>query len=148
MFEIGIKMAKFKYTLRSGGAEGADTAFEKGADLGGGKKEIFLPWPRFNNHPSELCNPDPVTYEYVKLHPKYAYLSRGAIKLHARNVHQILGKDLRTKSKIVICYTDENRKSGGTKQALRIANNFKIPIFNLRKKEHRNEIINRLGIKV
>ena len=38
--------------LRSGGADGADTAFEKGCDFVNGKKEIFLPWQNFNNNKS------------------------------------------------------------------------------------------------
>ena len=32
-------------------AAGADTAFEIGADLANGKKEVFLPWKGFNKNP-------------------------------------------------------------------------------------------------
>lgn len=34
--------------LRSGGAPGADTAFEYGAKFAGGQREIYLPWSGFN----------------------------------------------------------------------------------------------------
>ena len=39
------------FKLRSGAADGADSAFEKFA---GNNKEIYLPWKGFNKHPSEL----------------------------------------------------------------------------------------------
>lgn len=41
MFEIGKELALLGYVLRSGGAEGADSAFEKGADSVKGMKEIY-----------------------------------------------------------------------------------------------------------
>ena len=37
--------------LRSGGAGGADTAFEDGADW---RKEVYLPWKGFNGNESKL----------------------------------------------------------------------------------------------
>ena len=43
------------FTLRSGGAQGADTAFELGAQL---RKEIYLPWRRFNGNDSHLYQID------------------------------------------------------------------------------------------
>ena len=40
------------FVLRSGGASGADTAFERGCDSVGGEKQIFLPWKGFNKSKS------------------------------------------------------------------------------------------------
>jgi hypothetical protein len=47
------------FILRSGGADGADKAFEDGYDSVNGIKEIYLPWKNFNNNDSPLygvCN--------------------------------------------------------------------------------------------
>ena len=56
MVKIGCHLAKMGWTLRSGGAPGADSAFEKGCDLGGGDKQIFLPWKGFQGNSSLLYN--------------------------------------------------------------------------------------------
>ena len=40
-------MARQGYTLRSGHAEGADRAFERGAYVAGGKADVYLPWANF-----------------------------------------------------------------------------------------------------
>lgn len=42
MEKLGGLFAKKGFILRSGAAEGADSAFEKGCDLENGHKEIFL----------------------------------------------------------------------------------------------------------
>ena len=55
-----------------------------------------------------------------------------------RNVHQILGLDLRTPTSAVICWTADGATSittedtGGTGQAIRIASDLGIPVFNLK----------------
>lgn len=116
--------------LRSGGAEGADKAFEIGCDMKNGKKEIYLPWKYFNNSPSELIVTNPSAFEIAKqFHPNWNYLSQGAKKLQARNSHQVLGIDLKTPSKFIICWTENGKGGGGTGQALRIARNYDIPCF-------------------
>ena len=51
---LGRELANDGWTLRSGAADGADAAFEKGCDISGGVKEIYLPWKEFNGHPSHL----------------------------------------------------------------------------------------------
>jgi hypothetical protein len=53
----------------------------------------------------------------------------------ARNAMQVLGPDLKTPSKFVICWTLEGKEIGGTSQAIRIAKDFSIPIYNLGKEE-------------
>lgn len=117
-------------TLRSGGAEGADQAFEIGCDLVNGPKEIFLPWKGFANSNSTLIVYDQRAFDYVdQFHPGAHHLKQGARKLQARNSHQVLGWDLETPSDFIICYTSKGKRSGGTGQALRMAEHFKIPIF-------------------
>lgn len=48
MYKFAQKMALHGAVLRSGGADGADTAFEWGCDKKQGMKEIYLPWNGFN----------------------------------------------------------------------------------------------------
>jgi hypothetical protein len=115
------------YTLRSGGAPGADSAFEAGAE----SKEIYLPWRGFNGNPSPLYT---ITPEALKIaaehHPAWDHCSSAAQKLHARNVHQILGKDLKTPVHFVLAWTKDGGATGGTGQAIRIARRCEIPVFN------------------
>jgi hypothetical protein len=125
---IGKYLGEQGYILRSGGAGGADSAFENGCDLVKGTKEIYLPWPNFNDNISNLIVKDPKAFDIAKqFHGGWDNLKQGAKKLHARNSHQVLGLDLKTKCDFVICYTP---KTGGTNQALRIAKYYNIPIFN------------------
>lgn len=115
--------------LRSGGADGADTAFENGCLFVNGKKEIYLPWKNFNNNKSKFYN---ISNEAIKIakefHPAWNKLSDGAKKLHSRNVYQVLGYNLNTPTDFVICWSDGK---GGTEQALRIARHYRIKIYNL-----------------
>lgn len=118
------------YVLRSGGADGADSAFEAGVD-DPDMKEIWVPWLGFNNHPSHLTPTDAAFDMASQFHPAWYRCSRRARALHARNCHQILGADLRTPVDFVICWTRDGGASGGTGQALRIAQHHCIPILNL-----------------
>lgn len=123
-------LAKQGYILRSGGAEGSDLAFEIGCNNVNGQKEIFLPWKGFNNSNSSLILNNPKAFEIAeKYHPYWHNLKEGARKLQARNSHQVLGWDLNTPSKFIICWTKNGKGSGGTGQAIRIAKAYDIPIF-------------------
>jgi len=139
------------WCLRSGGAEGADTAFEEGSKnalwIWSDRKssEIYLPWKNFNNNKSPLYLPDQIfsdkqrsieitctAFEIAaKYHPGWKHLSRGGKLLHARNSFQVLGHDLKTPSSLIICYTYMGHGKGGTGQALRIAKDYCIPIIDL-----------------
>ena len=66
-----------------------------------------------------------------KYHPSWTSCTHGAKKLHARNVCQILGQDLKTPSDLVICWTPGGQLKGGTATALRIAKDYGIKIENL-----------------
>ncbi len=127
---IGKYLANEGFVLRSGGAKGTDHAFEKGCDLSNGKKEIYLPWKGFEGSNSHLIVKDRKAFDIAKIfHPYWDSLKQGAKKLQARNSHQILGNDLNSPSKFVICWTEKGLGRGGTGQALRIAKHYKIPIF-------------------
>ncbi len=132
MEDIGAKMARAGMILRSGAAESADSSFERGCDAAGGKKEIFLPWPGFNGRKSEFVG---VTDEMIalakKYHPAWDKLGQGGEKLQARNGPQMLGWDLKTPSRAVVCWTPKGEITGGTGQALRIAADLGVPVINL-----------------
>lgn len=144
MKELAGAYALNGWVLRSGGATGADTAFEQGCKEHNGKCEIYLPWPGYNDNLSEYANP-PVEAFYAALdfHPNSsAIMKNDAVwKLMARNVQQILGEDLQQPlSRFVLCWTpdgaergeDTTVKTGGTGHAIRIATVFNIPVFNLK----------------
>ena len=129
-------MAKFMatdgHTLRSGGASGADTAFEHGCDEGAGLKEIYLPRKWYNRNESPLFD---ITLESRKLaskfHPNWSNLGDVGRFFMARNAYQVLGQDLKTPTDFIVCWTPGGKLVGGTGQALRMANHYRIPIFNL-----------------
>jgi len=131
MTEIAQFMDSQKYVLRSGGAEGADKAFEKGVTHLW-RKSIFLPWEGFNGNDSKNYKVSKGAMDLAeKFHSSWKYLSNTTKLLIARNGYQILGKQLNDPVKLVICYTYNGKDSGGTGQAIRIAQYHNIPIFNL-----------------
>ena len=125
------------YVLRSGGALGADTAFASGAGM---NKEIFLA----SDSTPEASK---IAQEF---HPKWKTLSSNIRNLMTRNVFIVLGRDLLTPSKFVLCWTkcgsekgeQTSASSGGTGHSIRIASHYGIPIFNLKKEETFQKIKN------
>lgn len=137
MMDIGKQLAESGWLLRSGRATGADQAFEMGAIMGGGKKEIFLPWEGFEkaprNHPDYIV-PDftPDLHDYAaSFHPNWGACSQGTKLLHMRNCCQVMGRLGDAPADVVICWTKGGKRNGGTGQALRIAEFYQIPIFDL-----------------
>lgn len=124
MEKIAARLGAGGFTLRSGGAGGADSAFERGA--AGFSMEIFLPWKGFNGNRSPHFSPSPEAFALAEqYHPAWHRLSQGARKLMARNSHQVLGANLDSPVEFIVCWTGP---SGGTCQALRMA---ACPVFNL-----------------
>lgn len=130
MQRIGARMAAEGYTLRSGGAPGADTAFEQGA--GPGASIIYLQWPDFRGHRSPYCNVSEGALAIAAQHrPEWSQLSRREKALHGRNVYQVLGLDLKSKTDFVICWTQGAKLHGGTGMAIRLAQAYSVPVYNL-----------------
>lgn len=124
-----LELSGFK--LRSGGANGADSAFETGVQ-DPKNCDIFLPWRNFNNNPSHLHDIRSEAYDMAEeFHPAWNRCSPAARKFHARNCYQVLGLSLDVPSDFVACWTPDGLASGGTGQALRIAQHHDIPVFNL-----------------
>ena len=143
LYNIG-QIAHFASTkqwiLRSGGAQGCDTAFEEGCDLVHGKKEIYLPWKGFNGNTSPLVSPSNEAINTARtIHPAFTSLTRPVKLLLARNMHQILGEDLNTPVRCVICWTSDgceshktySKRTGGTGSAIALASKQGIPVFNI-----------------
>jgi len=139
MERIGRRLAEAGWLLRSGAADGADSAFERGCVAAGGPREIYLPWSGFQNRtpqePGVLLVPASIRAEAERIaaeaHPAWQWLKHGEKKLHTRNVCQVLGPDLASPCRVVICFTKRGRGQGGTGQALRVAKAAGIPVIDL-----------------
>jgi hypothetical protein len=131
MTQLAACLERDGWTLRSGGANGADTAFERGV-VDPANKEIFLPWPGFNSSTSprnHICQ-DALNMA-AEFHPAWDRCSPAARKFHARNCYQVLGGSLQSPCKMIVCWTPDGLASGGTGQALRIANKHGVHVHNL-----------------
>ena len=131
MTRIAMKCCRLGYTLRSGGADGADKAFEAGA---GAMKEIYL---------AHHSTPEAEALA-SKFHPAWNRCSSFVRKLHGRNSFQVLGPALISPSTALVCWTpdgcishaERTIKTGGTGTAISIANAYNVPIFNLQRADH------------
>lgn len=142
MRALAGELARQGWTLRSGHAPGADQAFEIGAH---GQAEIFLPWPGYEDkvliQGARLERPDPEAYTIAReFHPNWAACSSGAKALHARNVHQILGRWLNDPSRFMICWTPGGNTTGGTGTAIRLAEHWGVETYNLALASHRGRV--------
>lgn len=145
---IGEKLSQRGYVLRSGGAQGADKFFA--SEVSEHLKEIFIPWKGFQEEINGIVSIDLPTYEQAKkiaesFHPAWERCSSGAKKLLTRNVYQILGRRLNEPVDFIICWTKDGKASGGTGQAIRIAENINIPVYNLKDEEIRGAVLTALG---
>lgn len=140
MTSIAAKRAEHGWLLRSGAAEGADAAFERGAVSAGGDTEIYLPFPRFRGHRSGIvASTLPNWHEAEAIaaahHPAWHRCSAVARQLLARNVYQILGRDLQSPVEDVLFFAPSTTArdgrivdaSGGTGLAIRLAASLQIP---------------------
>ena len=123
MTEIAKKLDS-KYVLRSGGAEGADKAFEAGAT----NKQIFSPKDSIPlwafTAVAELVAEQNWGVTLDKMKP---FVQR----LIARNMMIMLGSNGDEPVKFVVCWTPDGKVVGGTAWALRLAEKCNIPIYNL-----------------
>ena len=127
------------YILRSGGAEGADRAFEQGL-RDQRNKQIYY---------AEQASPAAMELA-AKYHPAWHHCKPYARKLHGRNSFQVLGFDLDAPSKFLICWTkdgcvshkDRSIQTGGTGTAISIAEAYGVRIINLQHPEQYNTLLN------
>lgn len=150
MEQLGQKLASNGAVLRSGGKRGADEAFERGCDKVVGRKIIFSPYGyNFRYRSGDKVHKE--TFAYTRKegrdaeriaaehHPNWSRLDAHCRCLHARNVHIILSLDCKSPVDFVLCWTPDgartaeetSRSTGGTGQAIRIASNHGIKVYNL-----------------
>jgi len=139
MNKLASELSDEGWYLYSGHADGSDYAFEYGSDRD--KAVIWLPWEGFNG-------PTEAKYWYVvgdnvkaqesvdEYHPSPKRLGRPGRALMARNYYQIMGDgDRWPVVSFVVCCSEPDRGGGvkgGTGQAVRMAMDKGIPVFNLR----------------
>lgn len=125
ILSLSLKLAHEEYTLRSGGAPGADEIFAAGTC----NQEIFV---------SKDATVESI--EYVKGCLPNNRSNFDAWKpytkgLLGRNMMQVLGKDLTTPVEFVVCYAPslvyEDDSPGGTGYAIRCAIKNSIPVYNM-----------------
>lgn len=128
-------LSKLGYTLRTGGADGCDSAFLSYTL----RAEVYVPWDRFNGIPMRFGIPKKA-YELASLYVnRWANMTKGVQALHARNMMQILGPYLDAPSDFVLCYTRDGCESkdtrtsdtGGTGSAIALASDHGITVINI-----------------
>jgi len=117
MTAVACNLSTMGFTLRSGGARGADQAFELGAT----KKEIY--YATDSSAEAEAIA--------ARIHPNWSACDKLARGYHVRNVLQCLGRDLATPSEFLVCWTPGAKAVGGTRTAIMVAAEHGIPTFNL-----------------
>jgi hypothetical protein len=135
MRALAARLESAGWTLRSGGADGADSAFESGTN----KKTIYY---------ANQATPASMAIA-AKFHPAWDRCSDFAKRLHGRNSFQVLGKTLDRPSKFLVCWTSDGCTShqtrtittGGTGTAISIADNYGVEIFNLANSDHLARIV-------
>lgn len=124
--QVGMQCAMRGIRGRSGGADGADTAFARGYGVINplllkiylGKVGHYIEWQQHAAH----------------YHPNWAACDENARKLHARNSAIMLGDSPISAPEpvgAVVCWTEGAAIKGGTGQSLRVAAAYNIPVFNL-----------------
>lgn len=130
MTQAAKVLAEKGWILRSGGAIGADRAFESGA---GRSKEIFY---------AKDCTEEAMTMA-SRHHPAWGRCSAYARQLHGRNCQILMGRDVNNgiPVKFVLCWTKDGRDTGGTGQAIRVSWAYDIKVYNLYYKEVRDRVL-------
>lgn len=150
MTAVASKLAGMGWRLRSGHAEGADRAFEKGA---GGNADIYLPWSTFGIKKYKddpgcpvLGNALPLgfdTYDHnyrrledLGIRYRTMNVNKTTKLMHGRNVCQVEGhQHPMILSRMVICWTPvtivKGEPMGGTATAIKLAEHHGIQVINL-----------------
>ena len=172
MYKIAKELESIGYVGQSGGAIGADKAFEganqpweKEDGTVAGTKEFtksksnVTKWAKYSdgkNIASKFVvfkssdSNDKVRNIAKEIHPKKQELSeKDGLDLHARNTFQVFGKNLDTPVDFVLFYAQEQKDSirpkGGTGQAVEMARLKGIPTINMSDKNWREQLDNVLN---
>ena len=125
MVRVAQRLEQRGYTLRSGGAQGADRAFEQGTTT----CQVF--------YASDATD---ITRTIAReIHPAPWALRGYVLDLMARNTLQVFGRGLDTPVDFLVCWTpdgaetaaERTRNTGGTGQAIEMAARKGIPVINM-----------------
>lgn len=148
-YRVLVNAAKYlcnqDFCITSGGAKGADSAGEEGADMVHGSKLIYHLPNRVTTRNYDIKEVQDIMNENrhkallvaKDMHPAWEKLSTHVKELMTRNVFQVMGHELDNPVEFVVCYTSDGaeesttQETGGTGQAIRIANRMNIPVINL-----------------
>ena len=139
MSALASRLEQEGWRLRSGGAAGADAAFEAGV-RNSENRAIYLPGHSFNGRiagsggyvdSTRLPGWSEALETVTQFHPAPDRLSPFARDLMARNAMQVMGPELNRPADLVVAWTPGGEVVGGTGQALRMAGAFGIPVRNL-----------------
>lgn len=119
MSKAAVALDAKGYTLVSGGATGADQAFAS-----------RIPADRKIIYTADDATPKAIIAASY-YHPAWDRCNSYTRKLHGRNMMILLGKNLDTDVKFILCWTEGGLPMGGTGQAIRAAKACKIPVYNL-----------------
>lgn len=155
MSDIAQTLGDAGTALSTGGADGADKAFETGALRTDAPITVHTPWPGYNGYRPgrdpetdiDVLHPKPAStvngHSYIDLarehHPYWNRCSRGARALFLRNVSILAGAQGDDRRTLPVCaviaYTPNGlptgREAGGTGHTLRTAAFLDIPCINL-----------------
>ena len=154
MTALAARMEQEGWRLRSGGARGADAAFEAGVQ-DPSKRAIYLPGPEFNQRQAgtggyidstRLPGWGQALATVSQHHPAPERLSSFARNLMARNAMQVMGPNMDRPADLVVAYTPGGEVVGGTGQALRMAGALGIPVRNLGNPETLASVRRYLGL--
>ena len=154
MTEVAKYLEDLGYTLRSGGAIGADKAFEKGVKS---KKEVFLGSVKTGEKELKIAEEIHPAWNKMLESTKRKAIASGknpeksadyVANLMARNTNQIFGANLDTPVDFVLAWTQDgltdyrkrSLQSGGTGQAIDMASRKGIPVINMANDNWRDEL--------
>jgi len=167
---IGAAVEKKNGRGRSGGAGGADLAFERGF-TDPRNIDVIVPWkgflPKdmtqrdvdaFLGRPRPISGPGaPVMLPWDKrqeaeekashYHPAWHKCSPGAKSLHTRNIPQVVGLQLDRPADVVVAWTVDGKATGGTGQAIRMAQDIGVPVANLKNPDEKRAVMQALGLE-
>lgn len=159
--DVARTLSDIGYTLITGdAAEGGDAIFWEYGD--GSKRCRFGPVGRFSYQDDVrvIEKEDPaymLAYRIAEYtHPAWRWLPDWMKELHTRNVFQVLGSRTADPTEFMVCWTPDgaergsetSKKTGGTGTAIRIADAFGVPVFNLQREDAIPRLEEFLDIKI
>lgn len=132
MEQLATDLESYGFSLRTGGALGADTAFLDGIKTNPERVELYLPWKGYNGYTSPYTGVHPQVINYASMyHPNWHACSEGVRKLHGRNLHIVAGANIAIPqpSLFMLAYTPEGNATGGTGVAIAMADSYFVPVF-------------------